>query len=100
MSYFNTYLDELLSKKGLKNDSELAKFLDVSRQHLSRVRKGSLFSEEKCYLIATELGIDPLELLSYNMYQKAKSEELKTIWLDLHQKTKKVKAYVLLNSNG
>lgn len=100
MTYLNTYLDQLMARKKFKSDSELARFLQVSRQHMSRVRKGGLLSEEKCLIVARELDIDPLEMFAYVSALKAKSDESKNIWMELHRKTKAVKAYVLLNSNN
>ncbi|MFN3163387.1 MAG: hypothetical protein ACE37N_07880 [Pseudohongiellaceae bacterium] len=56
-------------------------------------------SEEKCLEIATTLNIDPLELLALMRARKAKSEELRSVWMDLHRQSKKVKDSILLNSN-
>ncbi|MDA0688758.1 MAG: helix-turn-helix domain-containing protein [Proteobacteria bacterium] len=100
MIYFNVYLDELIRKKRLKNDSELAAYLSVSRQHLSRIRKGGLLSDSKCYRIAEDLGLNPLELFAYNQAQKADSPETRTVWMDLHLKYRRQKAYLLLDSDG
>jgi len=100
MSYIGTYLDQLIAKKELKSDSELANFLDISRQHLSRIRSdGRILSEELCYRIALELDISPLELFAYVRAQKSKRAEIKTVWMELHRQTKRVKASILLNSN-
>ncbi len=100
MSYVGTYLDQLIEKKNLKSDSDLANYLQISRQHLSRIRIEGVLSEEKCLIVASELDINPLELLSYMRAKKAKSEEARKIWMELHKKTKRVKAYILLNSNS
>jgi len=100
MSYIGTYLDQLIEKRQLKSDSELANYLKISRQHLSRIRIQGVLSEEKCYVVAKELDIEPLELLSYMRAKKSKSAELQNIWMELHRKTKRVKAYILLNSNS
>lgn len=100
MSYIGTYLDQLIGKRELKSDSELAGYLSISRQHLSRIRNdGRILSEDLCYRIATELDISPLELFAYVRAQKSKRPEVRAIWMDLHRQTKRVKASILLNSN-
>ncbi len=99
MSYLGTYLDQVSLKQGFKSDSELARHLDISRQHLSRIRQTGILSDEKCLIIAKELNIDPLELFALMRAQKAKSEDIRTIWLTLHRQTKRVKDSILLNSN-
>jgi len=99
MSYLGIYLDQLIEKKGLNSDAGLAKFLQISRQHISRIRKEGTLSDEKCLLIAKELDINPLELFALVRARKSKSEETREIWMQLHRQTKRVKAYILLNSN-
>ena len=100
MSYIGTYLDQLIEKRNLKSDSELAGYLGISRQHISRIRIAGNLSEEKCFRLAQELDIDPLELFSYIRAQRASSPEIKLVWMELHRKTKRVKASILLNSNS
>lgn len=100
MSYIGTYLDQLILKKSIKSDSSLADYLQISRQHLSRIRIEGNLSEEKCLLIARELDIDPLELFSYMRARKAVNPEVKKVWMDLHRNIKRVKASILLNSNS
>ncbi|GJM13273.1 MAG: hypothetical protein DHS20C12_16760 [Pseudohongiella sp.] len=100
MSYIGTYLDQLIEKREFKSDSELAKFLKISRQHLSRIRIEDSLSEEKCFQVAQELDIDPLELFSYMRAKKSSCKAISAIWMDLHRKTKRVKASILLNSNS
>ena len=100
MSYIGTYLDQLISRRDLNSDSELAGYLGISRQHLSRIRNDSrILSEELCHRIARDLDINPLELFAYVRAQKSKNQEIKAIWMDLHRQTKRVKASILLNSN-
>lgn len=99
MSYLGNYLDQLIEQHRFRSDTELARFLGISRQHISRVRKTGILSDEKCMIIAKELGIDPLELFSYMRAQKSSSEDVRGVWLDLHRKTKRVKDFILLNRN-
>lgn len=100
MSYIGTYLDQLIEKKDFKSDSDLAMFLNISRQHLSRIRIEGALSEERCFQIAQELDINPLELFAYVRAQRSNSPEIRAIWMDLHRQTKRVKASILLNSNN
>jgi transcriptional regulator with XRE-family HTH domain len=99
MSYLGTYLDQVSERQGFRSDSELARFLDISRQHLSRIRQSGVMSDEKCLIIARVLNIDPLELFALMRARKAKSEDIRVIWLELHRQTKRVKDSILLNSN-
>jgi transcriptional regulator with XRE-family HTH domain len=100
MSYIGTYLDQLIVRRDLKSDSDLANHLEISRQHLSRIRSdGRVLSEELCYRIARDLDINPLELFAYVRAQKCKTPEIRAIWMDLHRQVKRVKASILLNSN-
>ncbi len=99
MSYLGIYLDQLIESKGFKTDAELARFLDISRQHVSRIRREGMMSEEKCLLVARELDMNPLELLAIVRAKKSTSEEVRAIWMELHRETRRVKASILLNSN-
>ncbi|NKB33228.1 MAG: helix-turn-helix domain-containing protein [Pseudomonadales bacterium] len=99
MSYLGIYLDQIVKKKGFSSDTELAKFLDISRQHISRIRREGAMSDEKCLLVAQVLDINPLELFALVRARKSKTKETREIWMELHKKTKRVKAYILLNSN-
>ncbi|MCG8414264.1 MAG: helix-turn-helix domain-containing protein [Pseudomonadales bacterium] len=99
MSYLGIYLDQLIEKKRLNSDTELAKFLQISRQHMSRIRKEGSMSDEKCMVLAKELDINPLELFALVRAKKSKTKETREIWMQLHRETKRVKAYILLNSN-
>lgn len=99
MSYVGTYLDLMVEKRGFNSDSDLAKYLGISRQHISRIRKSGVMSDEKCLIVARELDIDPLELFSYMRAQKERSSEVKEIWMALHRSSKRDKDSILLNRN-
>ena len=99
VSYLGTYLDLLVEKRGLKSDSDLAKHLNISRQHVSRIRKSGVMSDEKCLIVARELDINPLELFSYMRVQKEQSPDVKEIWMALHRDSKRGKDSILLNRN-
>lgn len=99
MSYLGNYLDLILEKRRFNSDSDLAKYLNISRQHLSRIRKSGVMSDEKCLIVASELDINPLELFSYMRVQKARSADVKEVWMALHRSTKRSKDSILLNRN-
>ena len=99
LSYLGTYLDLMVEKRGFSSDSDLAKYFGISRQHISRIRKSGVMSDEKCLKVAKELDIDPLELFSYMRAQKEKSSEVKEIWMTLHRNSKREKDSILLNRN-
>ncbi len=88
MAPLTKYLDALIKKKGLKSDSELANFLNLSRQAISRTRRDALLGESKCLIIARELDLNPLEIFSLVQAHKALSDESREIWVELHYKTK------------
>jgi len=99
VSYLGTYLDLLVEKRGFKSDSDLAKYLNISRQHISRIRKAGVMSDQKCLIVARELDINPLELFSYMRVQKEHSPDVKEVWMALHRDSKRGKDSILLNRN-
>ncbi len=86
MKLLASYLDELKEIKKLNTDTEIAEFMRVSRQHISRIRAGDYMSEEKCFLLAQYLDRDPLELISVNRALRAKNQEIREFWTDVHNK--------------
>lgn len=85
MNSLSQYLDELKRIKDLKSDAELARFLDVSRAHISQVRSGAYMGESKCFELANMLGREPLELLSLNRaIRNTKDNRLQDYWLKVH----------------
>lgn len=80
------YLDELKQTKSLKNDSEVAQALGVSRAHISQLRSGLYMGELKCFELALLLKKEPLELLSLNRAIRNKDRRLQVYWLEIHKK--------------
>lgn len=85
MNELSKYLDELKKLRSLKNDSELATFLKVSRAHVSQIRAGSFMGELKCFELAEHLGREPLELLSLNRAIRNTDRKLHEYWLQVHR---------------
>ncbi|MEH8018947.1 hypothetical protein MN202_17020 [Rheinheimera muenzenbergensis] len=87
MISLSQYLDELKQAKDLKNDAELARYLDVSRAYISQVRSGAYMGESQCFELANMLGREPLELLSLNRaIRNVKDQRLQDYWLKIHKR--------------
>lgn len=86
MLTLSKYLDELKVLKGLKNDSQLAEHLHMSRAHVSQLRGGLHMGEVKCFEIAKLLNREPLELLSLNRAIRNQDKRLSNYWLEIHNK--------------
>lgn len=76
------YLDEVIRQHGgLKNDSQLAHFLHITRQAISKYRteKGSMHIIT-AVRIAEILDLDPMETISATMYEQSTTEEHLEFW--------------------
>ena len=89
MHSLSRYLDELKMIKGLEKDSDLARFLKVSRAHISQIRGGTYMGEVKCFEVAKLLNREPLELLSLNRAIRNKDRQVHDYWLKVHKKSAK-----------
>jgi len=75
------YLEEVKKIKGIRNDSQLAKYLKISRAHISLIKKGNTtIGDELCLKIADILKIDPKEIIAANHYAGTESRKLKKFW--------------------
>lgn len=86
MISLSSYLDELKRNKDLNSDSDIARFLHVSRAHISQIRAGGHMGELKCYELALQLKREPLELLSMNRAIRTKDARLREYWIGIHNK--------------
>ncbi|HDZ07744.1 hypothetical protein [Pseudohongiella sp.] len=84
MNSLAPYLDELKKMKELGSDAELARFLGVSRTHISQIRSGIHMGELLCFELALMLKRKPIELLALNRAIRSKDSRLKRYWLDIH----------------
>lgn len=58
------FLDDLIDKESIKNDSALAIRLDVAQNSISQYRTGKrIMDNETCLKIAVALDIDPLKII-------------------------------------
>lgn len=85
------YLDKLLElhKKDVKNDSQLAQLIGISRQAISQYRSGQNMNTYVCVKVAFLLNINPLETIAASMYEQSTNEEEKKFWFECYNKFKK-----------
>ena len=75
------YLDEVMKSKDFTQDKELAKWLRVTPPAISQYRKGvRTMDNEKCVLVALELGIDPLKVIMATDLDKAERAGQSSLW--------------------
>lgn len=76
------YLNEVIKQHGsLKNDSQLAHFLKITRQAISKYRSGQDMSILTAVRVAELLNLDPMETISATMYRQCHYEEDKRFWM-------------------
>lgn len=92
MTKLSIYFKELKKSQGLTSDYQVAKFLGVSKQYAYRVMESGRLSDVLCIKIAKVLGIDPLEIISLREAEKAKDRDAKSLWVELHTRTKEARA--------
>jgi hypothetical protein len=75
------YLDDVMSKRNLKRDKELAEWLEVTGAAIAQYRSGArTMDNEKCVKIALELCIDPLKIIMASDLDKAERSGQKSLW--------------------
>lgn len=82
------YFDELKDCENLKNDSEVAKLLKVTRSYISQVRSGNYMSDEMCFRLSILVNREPIELLSLNRAIREENKEVSKYWMKIHNKIK------------
>ncbi len=82
------YLDELMKAKNLKNDAELARYLDWATSKISQYRTGKrMMDNEACLAIALKLGIDPLKIIMAADIDRAERAGQHSLWEVFSQRT-------------
>ncbi|MBC3871924.1 helix-turn-helix domain-containing protein [Undibacterium oligocarboniphilum] len=75
------YLDQIMQKKKLRRDKELAEWLQISPAAVAQYRSGvRTMDNEKCIKIAIELGIDPIEIIMASDIDRAERAGQKSLW--------------------
>lgn len=90
------YISAIKAKHNLPSDYAVAKFLGVTRQAISQVKKGGGFDDYTSLKVAEALDIDPLEVIASSNAMKAKSEEEEKAWKKIMKKVSATAAGIAL----
>lgn len=75
------FLDALRVKLNLPSDGQLADYLGMHRQHISRYRTlGGTFDDETSIRIAEILEVKPAFVMACMHYQRAKNPKVRDAW--------------------
>lgn len=75
------FLDAIRAAHGLTSDYQLAKHLKIRPSRISNYRLGvSLFDEETCLLVASELDLEPAYVAACIQAERAKAPAVKAMW--------------------
>lgn len=78
---FNTVIERIKERHGLKSDYAVCKAFSLSPQNVSGWRKGRSHPDEKmCTILAYAAGLDPLVLAAAMQAQRSKTAEARSIW--------------------
>lgn len=80
------YLQLITEREKIKNDSQLAKRLGVTRQAISLYRRGQSMSVSVALRVATALAIEATGPVFSTMYHQAVTEDEKAFWLWCYEK--------------
>jgi len=91
MKDFSEMLDRYMALRGIKNDSQLAERMNVSRQYVHRIRRFGKASDSLCIEIGEEIGLHPAAVM---VARNAALESGKkgAIWGDFWEKVKEFSA--------
>ncbi|KJF95123.1 DUF3693 domain-containing protein [Photobacterium angustum] len=88
----NELLDAYKSIKNYVQDKQIAHDLDISKQHMTGIRKGRRhLTDMQVIFLAENANIDPHTALIFNAAERAKSFKAQQLWADITAK---------LNSQG
>ena len=75
------FLNDLMKAESLKNDAELARFLEWPTSKISQYRTGKRFMDnEACLTIAMKLGIDPMKIIMAADIDRAERAGQHSLW--------------------
>jgi len=75
------YLDEVMRKKGMRRDKELAAWLEVTPASICNYRNGTRsIDNEMCLKIALELEIDPMTVIMAADMDRAERSGQRSLW--------------------
>lgn len=95
------YLDDAKQALRVESDYALAKALNIRASTISGYRAGrSHFDETTALKIAEACGIDPMEVIAAAAYERAKTQDVRTIWLGAWEKFSKGFRWLALPANA
>lgn len=80
MNSTRNYLEKVKEKQNLNSDWALARFLGITPQAMTKIRKGGSLNDYTALKVAEALGINPLEVIATANREKAKGAEEKAAW--------------------
>ncbi|HEM0854046.1 TPA: hypothetical protein U0V88_004790, partial [Escherichia coli] len=83
MKWFADYIDDLKEKLEITSDYAIAKHLGIERQNITRARNGEPLNDKICFRIASELKINPMEIIATAKAQKEKNNDIRALWIKL-----------------
>lgn len=93
------FLDDVMRANNLKNDADLARFLEWPTSKISQYRTGKrTMDNEACLAIALKLGIDPLRVIMAADIDRAERTGQKSLWEVFSLRTATTAALVLVTS--
>ncbi|MBN4053261.1 hypothetical protein JYT97_00075 [Haliea sp. AH-315-K21] len=81
MNNFDIYLDELKEFQGFTTEQEIAAFLGIQPQSVSRARKRGYLNDDQTMMLADAIGRDPVEVFVARECIKEKNEKYRDVWL-------------------
>tara|TARA_R100000900_G_scaffold37538_1_gene30909 strand:+ start:13327 stop:13641 length:315 start_codon:yes stop_codon:yes gene_type:complete len=90
MNAFETYLNDLKVLKGFSTEGELAEYLGLRKQEISRAKKRGYATDEQCIIVARELGVHPALVILARETIKDKNSRHSKIWEDALSASKQV----------
>ena len=91
------WINKLQKEKGDISDYKVAQLLKVTRQSISGHKNNKIFSlnDKQCLIIANELNIDPMIIISDQNLERAKTEEDISFWQNAAKKLKDAEECIL-----
>lgn len=90
------YLDDVMKANNLKNDAELARFMEWPTSKISQYRTGKrMMDNEACLAIALRLGIDPIKVIMAADIDRAERAGQKSLWEVFSMRTATAAAVLL-----
>jgi len=78
------YLDAIKEQNNITSDNALAEYLGIHRQMVSNYRRDRhAFDNKTAVIVATELGLDPMQVIQDMELQRAKDEKTREFWLNI-----------------